>query len=298
MDRIDDILFLYEDDTVEMADGGPITANKIPLKPANKNINKKGQPDTTRVEMDISPIPGFRSGGYLAGGLKKLGRKYKGSTLEAILENPKLMVAELGYEGLAELFRLFGLKEGGPADPKRRQVLKIMGGLAALPYVGKFFKLAEPVAKVAPVVKESVTKAPDYFFALVDKIKKFGKPVDDVAVDPRVEKNYTYKNYELRENAYGTSGETIVTKTDDMGEYGFQEEIMTFRKGQADEITKGKKPPDEYEEFTVKPDMEGKMKDIEDGIEPEGIQEIVEEVSKKTPSIKKADGGLARMLGM
>ena len=40
MDRIDEILFLYEDDTVEMADGGPITANKIPLKPANKNINK------------------------------------------------------------------------------------------------------------------------------------------------------------------------------------------------------------------------------------------------------------------
>ena len=39
MDRIDDILFLYEDDTVEMADGGPITANKIPLKPANRNIN-------------------------------------------------------------------------------------------------------------------------------------------------------------------------------------------------------------------------------------------------------------------
>jgi hypothetical protein len=53
MDRIDDILFLYEDDKVEMADGGPITANKIPLKPVNKNINKKGQPDTTIVKMAV-----------------------------------------------------------------------------------------------------------------------------------------------------------------------------------------------------------------------------------------------------
>ena len=57
MDRIDDILFLYEDDRVEMADGGPITANKIPLKPVNKNINKKGQPDTTRV--------GYAKGDYV-----------------------------------------------------------------------------------------------------------------------------------------------------------------------------------------------------------------------------------------
>ena len=56
MDRIDEILFLYEDDTVEMADGGPITANKIPLKPANKNINKKGQPDTTMVKMAVGGV--------------------------------------------------------------------------------------------------------------------------------------------------------------------------------------------------------------------------------------------------
>ena len=53
MDRVDEILFLYEDDRVEMQDGGPITANKIPLKPVNRNINKKGQPDTTRVEMAL-----------------------------------------------------------------------------------------------------------------------------------------------------------------------------------------------------------------------------------------------------
>ena len=39
----------------------------------------------------------------------------------------------------------------------------------------------------------------------------------------------------------------------------------------------GKTPPDEYEELTVRPDPDGKMKDVEDGIEPDSIQEIVEE---------------------
>ena len=83
--------------------------------------------------IDIAPLPGplkllrplkkfadggrigYR-GGYLVGGLKKLGRKYKGSTLEAILENPKLVGTELGYEGLAEILKLIGMKDGGIAS--------------------------------------------------------------------------------------------------------------------------------------------------------------------------------------
>ena len=51
----------------------------------------------------------------------------------------------------------------------------------------------------------------------------------------------------------------------------------------------------EYEELTVRPDMEGKMKDVEDGLD--SYEEIIEEVSKKSVPIKKAAGGLAYMLG-
>ena len=64
----------------------------------------------------LKNVRGFAGGGYLAGGLKKLGRKYKGSTLEALLENPKLVGTELGYEGLAEILRLIGMKDGGIAS--------------------------------------------------------------------------------------------------------------------------------------------------------------------------------------
>jgi len=51
--------------------------------------------------------------GYLAGGIRSLGKKYKDSTLEAILENPKIMAAEFGYSGLAEILRLLGLYSVG-----------------------------------------------------------------------------------------------------------------------------------------------------------------------------------------
>ena len=53
--------------------------------------------------------------------------------------------------------------------------------------------------------------------------------------------------------------------------------------------------PDEYEEVTVRPDAEGKLKDVEDGIED--VSEIIEEATKSAPPIKKASGGIARMLG-
>jgi hypothetical protein len=51
--------------------------------------------------------------GYLAGGIRSLGNRYRDSTLEAILENPKLMGTEIGYDVLNEIFRLLGLYSVG-----------------------------------------------------------------------------------------------------------------------------------------------------------------------------------------
>ena len=182
----------------------------------------------------------------------------------------------------------------GSIDKARRAFLKTVGaagaGITALKT--GLLGLGKEAAPMVEAAKETVTKAPDYFFALVDKIKRFGKSVDDAVADKRLEQTYRYKNYELRENAFGEPGETIVTKTDDMGEFGYKEESMRFKKGGQ---TEDGFIPDEYEEVTVRPDAEGKLKDVEDGIED--VSEIIEEVSKSTPPIKKAGGGIARMLG-
>jgi hypothetical protein len=181
-----------------------------------------------------------------------------------------------------------GLKDG----MSRRKFMKIMGGLAALPVVGKFFKTGKVAAPVVEKAAEAASGAPSYFFDLVNKIKIFGK--EGRSISPR-KKTTTYKNYELEEDL--TTGDLTVVKQKGDPDFAYEEEVMVLRKGQADETTKGKTPPDEYEELTVRPDGDGKMKDVDSGIEPEGIKEIIEEVSGEAPSIKKAGGGIARMLG-
>ena len=189
-------------------------------------------------------------------------------------------------------------KEGGGMS--RRQFMKIMGGIASLPFIGKFFKGAKPAAKIAEVAtKTPVVKPPEYFFDLAAKIKILGKESISAPRERMIEVNY--KNYSLQEDLV-TGDMTIVKRKGD------GEEVMALRKGQADEMTKGKTPPDEYEELTIRPDPEGKMKDVEDGIEPDSVKEIMEEVGKGGGNLDQttleeiargrlASGGVAMMLG-
>ena len=159
----------------------------------------------------------------------------------------------------------------------RRQFMKIMGGIASLPFIGKFFKGAKPAAKVAEVAtKTTAAQPPEYFFDLAAKIKILGKESSTARRERMVEVNY--KNYTLEEDL--VTGDMTIVKRKGDPEFGYEEEVMALRKGQADEMTKGKTPPDEYEELTVRPDPEGKMKDVEDGIEPESVNEIMEEVGQ------------------
>ena len=194
-------------------------------------------------------------------------------------------------------------KEGGGMS--RRQFIKIMGGLASIPILGKFFKGAKPAAKVAEVATKSMpAQPPEYFFDLAAKIKVLGK---ESKLGPRERvREIDYKNYSLQEDL--TTGDMTIVKRKGDPEFNYEEEVMVLRKGQADEMTKGKTPPDEYEELTVRPDPEGKMKDVEDGIEPESIQEIVEEVGQGGGNLDQktleeiargrlASGGVAMMLG-
>ena len=217
------------------------------------------------------------------------------------IENPYFLSAEImapqGLDYLQSLLRTLGLKEGGRIGLKkgmdRRTFMKIVGGISTLPIVGKFLKFGKPVVKtVAEDVSKVADRAPDYFFRLVDKIRRFGKVIDDSVADPRVERTYKYKDYELKEGAYGDPSETIITKKTDMGPNGYKEESMRFKKGGQ---TEDGFEPDEYEELTARPDMEGKLKDIEEGIDD--ASEFIEEASKSAPPIKKAAGGLAYMLG-
>ena len=77
-----------------------------------------------------------------------------------------------------------GYKDGKGPKMSRRNFLKIMGGIAALPVVGKFFKFAKPAAKAAKVADltsvpiKNIEGMPSWFKPLVNKVIKEG---DDVS---------------------------------------------------------------------------------------------------------------------
>ena len=196
-----------------------------------------------------------------------------------------------------------GLKKG----MDRRTFMKIMGGLTTIPVFGKFFKGAEVAAPVVEKAAEVASGAPPYFFNLVNRIRALGKKFD--GPKERTE-TYKYKDYEMQVD--NDTGQIEIEKKQygvfDDQEGLVSEEYMSFKPGQADETTGGKKVVDEYDEYTARPDEDGKLKDVESGVSEETVmdgsiskeeleQEIVEQLSKEAPSIKKASGGIARMLG-
>ena len=77
----------------------------------------------------------------------------------------------------------------GPDDPSKRKFMKIMGGLASLPILGKFIK---PATKVAPAALEAAKGMPEWFGTLVNKVIQKGTDMT---------KSLGYKD---RQEVYGT----------------------------------------------------------------------------------------------
>ena len=221
-----------------------------------------------------------------------LGKKLKGN------ESADELIQILNRQEMRAEGGRIGLKDG----MDRRTFLKIMGGLASVPILGKFLKpakVASKAVKAAPVVSKSTP--PAYFFELADKIKTLGRVTDGPqerlkihtmpAKDGKSELMLTEDigTGEMQIKKIGKEGDEMTTKVETM-EY-------TPGSSQADETTQGI-PADSYDEYTefnsriIKDEYNDP--DIIDGIK---VDEIIEEVKDQAPSIKKAGGGIARMLG-
>ena len=201
--------------------------------------------------------------------------------------------------------KAYGGRIGFKKGMDRRTFMKMVGGLTALPILGKLFKGAEIAAPVAEKAVEAAKTVPPYFFDLVNKIKIFGKQRTTPSYKERVnEYTYTGKDgieYELVEDL--DTGDIIIKK-DKMGVASSGDESydviedrteMVYKKGQADETTKGT-PADEYDEYKVEFDQDGTAADATE-IDEVSKMEIIKEVSGDAPPIKKASGGVAMMLG-
>ena len=235
---------------------------------------------------------------------KQLGVKlYGDETFEEIMEIQRTGKHPRG-EPKAEGGRI-GYKIGS-IDKARRAFLKTVGaagaGITALKT--GLLGLTKGAAPMADKAVETVTEAPSYFFDLVSKIKLFGKQRTTPSYKERVnEFTYTGKNgdqYELIEDldtgeitiqkdkmGVGISGEKTFDTITDRTE-------LRYKKSKPDEGNPN--PTAEYEEYKVEFDVDGTAADATE-IDNLSKKEIIEEVTKDAPSIKKAGGGIARMLG-
>ena len=233
--------------------------------------------------------------------LEQLMKDYQEDMRRKKVMEQKQMVADGGRIGLK-------------AGMTKRAFLKLMGGVGATIGAAKsgiFTGLGKGAGKqvAKEVVEQGVRSAPPpYFFELANKIKMLGKP-DKVTYADRVEiHRYRGKNgdeYELIEDL--NTGDVRITKDKtgigSLGDKTFDtiedRTILEYKKGDADvdpESGTAFKSADEYEEYKVEFDADGTPADATD-LDAVVQKEIIEEATGDAPSIKKAGGGIARMLG-
>ena len=172
----------------------------------------------------------------------------------------------------------------------KRAFLKLMGGVGAgiaglkSGLLGFGGKQATKKA-VTETVKQTAGSGtpPPYFINLVKKIKNLGDDAPNLVTQDR-QKVTKFKDYTLTEDITTGSKEVIKKNSDGVDE--------VYMKHSVEDVPtkKGLKKSEEYEELTAKPDMEGKMKDIEQGVPDEVVQEgtIFEDTLSE---FGKADGG-------
>ena len=117
-----------------------------------------------------------------------------GKVYDDLSQMERLDLYDQAYTGLSKI-RFKGFKKPKDSDPEdmaqggragfkdgmtRRTFLKLLGGMAAVPIVGKFFKLAKvgKTVKEVPMIKtDDVAGKPEWFDALINKVIREG---DDV----------------------------------------------------------------------------------------------------------------------
>ena len=166
-------------------------------------------------------------------------------------------------------------KGSKPKSPGRRAFLKGITALAALPIVGKYFKLGKVLEKAQPYLGPTVEKIkgmPEWFPGLVKKLWNEGEDVTkQVAYKERqVVKRGTLEGGDDVDMIYDMdTGDVSIQVTPKTGKYetksgAYNKEYeLDYVKGQADETTKGKKPPDEFSFKEIEGRMDQQATDVD-----------------------------------
>ena len=169
------------------------TASKTTKKKPNIDPELQKSEDSKNIFNDFStrnltPIEAMEEASSLIGRKGKYKNispedaKKKLGELESIIKSEKLEPEDVVGDDLGDMLKdydgdpdamaqggIIGLKQGGPPNPGRRNFMKIMAGLAAIPVFGKFFKGAK-VAKTVVPLTNTTTTMPAWFPSFVDKV--------------------------------------------------------------------------------------------------------------------------------
>jgi hypothetical protein len=179
--------------------------------------------------------------------------------------------AELAEETFATGGRV-GFSDGSdPKDPSRRKFMKTSGGILGLATaVGTgLLKYAPQAAKEVQKIKSTFSdmSVPGIVEELYSTIRNFGKMTD---YNKKGVVNYEMGPYKLEE---GPEGYNITKRTDD--DLYYQEEYFSVYK---DPETGGV----QYEELTVTPDAEGKLKDVDYGVDVQTYRDMGKDIDQLT----------------
>ena len=242
--------------------------------------------------------------------------KAKKKTVEDFKDEGDFDPGGMASGGIAGPLHLY---DGGRArfdkgGMKRRTFLKMLGGLGALPFVGKYFKLAKTAAPAAEAAVETIKRTaggiPEYAYDLIEVVKNKGVMdiMEGLYKRNPPQKKYTYKGIEVTEDGLGNTqvrkmheGSGIDPYTGDTfdgisREVGFdisKGEDIVKQGGIGDDAGKLIKGDDEYFEATVRPDADGKMKDVVEEIDEADHLDLKAIADESL--IKKAEGGRASL---
>jgi hypothetical protein len=199
-------------------------------------------------------------------------QQYLASEVEPLMDEGGMV--DIGREGFADGF-----------DPNRRKFMKIMGGLASLPILGKFIK---PAAKVAPAVMEAAKGMPDWFNGLVSKVIETGTDITKQFAKQKGEQVFVKQLGEAEGVRVTKNLETGSVRVDYDSPTNMGEQSVSFLYRPGTRTEKGESLPAQFEAVEAEPRgirMGPDDYDIE--FDGENIVEDAGELMSDTSSLKQ-----------
>ena len=241
-----------------------LTSNPIVQRFFNLGLSPQMAMRAARIASPLGVASLIGEGGY---------QLYKAGQAERAKLQAMTPEERAGYLRAQEAENMIAAADGGlirkgfadgPDDPSKRKFMKIMGGLASLPVLGKFIKIAEPLA---PAVSKAIDGMPEFITDLIKKVK--------TKAEATGMKFFTGKSADEFTDVYKADGYTVTEQGNRV--------TVTKRKEQGDMLEKDMEMELEvdpetggmtYKEATARPDAEGKLKDVEEYIDDIDLEDM------------------------